>query len=107
MKVKVNDNVMVVSGKDRGKTGKVLSVFPEQGKLSVAGVSLIKRHVRKSKKFPQGGRVELPAKVDSSNVMVICPNCKKKTRVGFHTDKNVKERICKKCGKSLDIKEKK
>lgn len=107
MKLKVNDNVQVISGKDRGKQGKILGIFDAENKISVAGINLTKRHVKKSQRFPQGGRVELPAKINASNVMVVCPNCKKLTRIAYHLDKKTKDRICKKCGKGLIVKESK
>jgi large subunit ribosomal protein L24 len=97
MKVKKNDQVKMLSGKDKGKTGKVSQVFPEDNKLIVEGLNLIKKHVRPRKEGEKGQRVEIPRKVAISSVAVICPKCQKPTRIGFRIIKGKKARICKKC----------
>lgn len=97
MKIKKNDNVLVIAGKDRGKTGKVEKVLPRLKKVVITGINMRKKHLRPSKKYPQGGILEFPAPLDISNVKLICPKCNKPTRVGFEKIKDKKERKCKKC----------
>lgn len=102
IKIKKNDNVMVISGKDRGRTGVVQKVLPKIGKVLVTGVNIAKHHLKPSKKNPHGGIIDMVAPVDSSNVLVMCPHCSKPVRVGFRVSGNVKERICRKCNGNLD-----
>ncbi len=102
MKIKKGDKVLITTGKDRNKTGKVLKSFPKEGKVIVEGANLIKKHQRPQKRGEKGQIVQMPAKMDISNVAMICPHCKKKTRVGYDFDKKGdKYRICKKCDKKL------
>lgn len=100
MKIKKGDTVKITAGKDNGKTGAVDKVYVKENKLMVAGVNLFKRHVKKSE-FSEGGMIEIAKPVDASNVMLVCPNCKKPTRVGFEVTKTGKKRICKKCRKEI------
>jgi|SRR5665647_3760586 len=97
MKIKKNDQVKMMIGRSKGKTGKVLRVFPDESKVIVEGMSLVKKHVRPRKEGEKGQRVELPGKVNISNVMLVCSKCGKPTRVGFKTTGENKFRICKKC----------
>lgn len=99
MKIKKGDKVIVLSGKDRNKTGIVDRVLTKTGEVIVSGVNKVKKHVRVSKKFPSGGVVEIEKPLTVSNVQLVCPNCGKKTRVGFEVKGNEKTRICKKCEK--------
>ncbi len=101
MKIKKGDQVQIISGKDREKRGKVLRVFPKIMKVTVEKVNIIKKHVRPKKEGAKGQRVEIPAPMDVSNVMLICPKCGKMTRVGFKTENKNKFRICKKCGSEI------
>ncbi|MFH1392220.1 MAG: 50S ribosomal protein L24 [bacterium] len=94
MKIKKNDMVLVISGKDRGRKGKVIKVLPKKNKIVIEGLNLIKKHVRPKKQGEKGQRIELPAPLDSSNVKLICPKCKNATRVN-------NKRICKKCQNQL------
>jgi len=95
MHVTKNDNVTVLSGKYRGKTGKVLKVFPKNNRVIVEGVNIIKRHTRPSQKNQQGGIVEKEAAIHVSNVMVICPKCSRPTRIGYRLlDDGTKARVC-------------
>ena len=88
--VKTGDTVMVISGKDRGNSGKVLQVSPKEGKVIVEGRNMVTKHVKPRRQGEQGGIV--------SKVMPVCPKCGKATRVG-HTEKDGKKvRVCKKCG---------
>jgi large subunit ribosomal protein L24 len=107
MKVHKEDQVVVISGNDRGKQGRVLKVYPETNRVIVEGVNFIKRHTRPSQKQPQGGIVTKEAPINASNVMIICPKCNTKTRVGSKTitdenrGKKVHVRYCKNCDEML------
>jgi large subunit ribosomal protein L24 len=102
-KLKKEDNVLVIAGKDKGKIGKILKVFPGEGRAIVEGVNRIKKHVKPTPRNPQGGIIEVFGKVHISNLMLVCPRCKKPTRVGIKIleDKR-KLRYCKKCGDFID-----
>lgn len=101
--VKKGDTVLVITGKDAGKKGKVLTVFPEKQRVIVEGVNVVKRHTKPNKKMPQGGIVEKEAPIASSNVMLYCTKCNKPTRVGHKfLDDGKKVRVCKKCGEVID-----
>lgn len=101
--VKKGDTVVVLSGKDKGKKGKVLSVLPSDGKVLVEGVNMVTKHQKPSKKAPQGGIVHQEAHIFSSKVAVYCPNCKEGRRVGHTELKDGKKvRKCVKCGEILD-----
>ncbi len=102
LKIKKDDNVMVIAGKDKGKTGTVDKVYGADGKVVVLGVNIAKRHLKPSKKSPQGGIMEFPAKLDISNVMIVCPNCQKPTRVEYKITDKTKLRICKKCHETVE-----
>jgi large subunit ribosomal protein L24 len=82
MKIRKNDNVMVVSGNDKGKTGKVLKVFPKDSKVIIEGINVRKRHTKPSQKSPQGGIVEKEAPIHVSNVMFLDPKSTEPTRIG-------------------------
>jgi len=97
MKIRKNDQVKMMIGRSKGKTGKVLRVFPDESKIIVEGLSLVKKHVRPRKEGEKGQRVEVPGKVNISNVMLVCTKCGKATRVGFKAGAENKFRICKKC----------
>lgn len=94
MKIKKNDNIIVISGKDRGRKGKVLRCFPKQNKIVVEKLNIIKKHVKPKKQGEKGQRVEIPAPFHVSNVKLICPKCKKAVRI-------TNKRICKKCQTNL------
>lgn len=96
MKIKKNDTVQLLLGKDRGKTGKVLRVLVKDKKVSVEGVNVYKRHVRKSGQT-EGGVLEITKPVNISNVALVCPGCKKAGRVGYKIEGESKVRVCKKC----------
>jgi large subunit ribosomal protein L24 len=97
MKIKKNDQVKIIAGKDRNKTGKVLRIFPAEKKVIVEGLNLIKKHTKPRREGEKGQRVEVPRKADVSNVMLICPKCGKETRVSYKIVENNKFRTCKKC----------
>ena len=98
MRIKTNDIVVVVAGDDKGVRGKVLSVDHEAGKVIVEGVGKVYKHVKRSQKNPQGGRLSMEMPVQISNVLFYCQSCSKPTRLGarFLADGS-KERFCKKC----------
>ncbi len=103
LKLKKGDKVEVISGKDKGKRGKVLVAQPKKDRLIVEGVNMVKRHTRASQKNPQGGIAQREGPVRLSNVMLVCPSCGERTRVGFLAEKDGhKVRICRKCEKSID-----
>jgi large subunit ribosomal protein L24 len=101
MKIKKNDKVKIITGKDQGKSGKVLRVYPEDRKILVEGINLVKKHVRPRREGERGQRVEVPAKLDISNAMLICTKCGKDTRVGFRVLGENKTRICKQCNSEI------
>ena len=82
MRIRKNDMVRVISGNDKGKEGKILKVFPGSNRVIVEKVNMIKRHTRASKDVPQGGIIEKEGPINASNVMLICPNTSKPTRIG-------------------------
>jgi len=101
MKIRKGDIVVVISGKDRGRKGKVMEVLPKEGKILVEGINLRKKHVRPKKSGEKGQIVEMPAPFDVSDVKLICKHCGKATRVGYKIEGKKKFRICKKCGQEI------
>lgn len=100
--VRKNDTVVVVSGKDKGKTGEVLKVYPKTGKVIVQGVNIIKKHQKPSKANMQGGIVEREGAIYSSKVMLYCTKCKNATRISNKIlEDGTKVRACKKCGETF------
>ena len=97
MNIRKNDTVKMLNGKDRGKTGKVLFAFPEDGKIVVEGLNRVARHLRPKKQGQKGQIVHKERAVDVSNAMLICKSCGKPTRVGRKIVGENKVRICKKC----------
>ena len=103
MKIKTGDKVKITAGKDAGKTGKVLQVFPERKLASIEGRNLLIKHMRPRKEGEKGQRIEFPAPLNISNLALVCPKCGKATRVGFKVNENKKKnRICKKCKQIVD-----
>lgn len=101
MHIRVNDTVKVITGADKDVEGKVLVVDHQKGKVVIEGVNRVYKHVRRSQRNPQGGRLSKEMPVQISNVMWICPSCGKPAKTGArYTDDGAKERYCKKCGKS-------
>jgi len=103
--IRKGDMVQILSGKDRGKQGRVVNVYPEKDKVMVEGVNTVKRHepIRpaQGRGGAQGGIITKEAPVHVSNVAVVCGSCHKPTRVGFTMNGEVKERTCRKCGGSI------
>ena len=103
MRIRKNDNVRVISGNDKGKEGKVLKVFPGSGKIIVEKVNMTKRHTRASKDLPQGGIIEKEGPVNVSNVMLVCPNTGKPTRIGKDVlSDGSRARVSKKSGEMIN-----
>ncbi len=102
-KIKKGDDVIVTTGKDRGKRGRVLKVLPTKNRVIVEGVNMIKRHTKPNPgKNIKGGIVEREASVHASNVQLVCPECGKVTRIGHRVDGDRKVRICRKCEGVVD-----
>lgn len=101
--VRKNDMVLVIAGKERGKRGRVLSVFPKEGRLFVEKLNIIKRHQRPTQKQKQGGIIEKEGPIHVSNVMLVCRRCDKPTSVSYSfLEGGKKVRMCKKCGEVID-----
>ena len=103
--VKKNDKVVILAGKDKGKEGKIKESQPKNGRVIVEGVNMVSRHSKPSQANPQGGIIRKESPVDVSNVMLVCPSCKKATRIQKKelADKSF-ARACKKCGELIDKK---
>ncbi|MDO8265249.1 MAG: 50S ribosomal protein L24 [Candidatus Parcubacteria bacterium] len=101
MKIKKGDQVIILSGKDKGKKSKVIQAFPKEGRILVEGVNLKKKRVRPKKNGEKGQIVQITASIDISNAQIICSKCAKPARVGYKIIENKKYRICKKCGETI------
>ena len=108
LRIKKGDLVEIIAGKDRStsarvRRGKVISVDPRGGRVTVDGINIVKKAVRQTQQVRQGGIVETPAALAVSNVMLVCPDCDKPTRVGVRVrEDGSKVRVCKKCGSDID-----
>lgn len=102
LNVKTGDNVVIIAGKDKGKTGKILSVNTAKGTVKVEGRNMVTRHVKPRGPQQPGGKNTEPGNIDVSNVQIICPSCNKATRVRAGEADGKKVRACTKCGASLD-----
>lgn len=98
MEIRKSDNVIMLSGKDRGKKGKVLFTFPSDKKVIVEGLNIVKKHQRPRKQGQRGQIISRERRVSVSNVQIICPKCSIATRIGHKIEGDLKLRICKKCG---------
>ena len=102
MNIKKDDKVVVLSGKDKGKTGKVLQTSPKEGKVIVENANIVSKHVKPRKMGEAGGIIKAESAIYACKVQVVCPRCGKPTRVTHKVlEDGTKERICKKCGESL------
>lgn len=102
MKVKLNDKVLVISGKDKGKQSRVTRVITKSSKIIVEKVNMRTKHIKKTAQAP-GEKITFEGPLDASNVAIICPSCNKPTRAGYKIlDNGKKDRVCKKCKQSLD-----
>jgi large subunit ribosomal protein L24 len=103
LNIRKNDTVKVIAGRDKGKQGKVLGVYPEQGRVLVEQVMMVKRHTRPNpNRQIKGGIAEHEAPIAISNVMVVCPECGPTKVVRTHTAEGKSQRVCKKCKRNLD-----
>jgi len=103
LKFKVGDAVKILTGKDKGREGKIEKIYPKKKLALVPGVNMFKKHV-KSQPGQKGGIYEIPRPYSFAKISLICPKCKKVTRVGFRIMKDEKVRICRKCKKEIDTK---
>ena len=101
MKLRKGDNVIVLSGNDKGKTGEVLEIIPSTQKIIVKGINIRKKHVKPRKAGEEGGIIPSEFPIHSSKVALLCPKCRKATKIGYKIEDNKKVRICKKCGAEL------
>ncbi len=100
--VKTGDTVVVLSGKNKGKKGKVMAVSPKEGKVIVENVNMVSKHVKPRRMGEAGGIVKAEGAMYASKVQIVCPRCKKPTRIGHKLNEDgTKNRICKKCGEIL------
>lgn len=101
MKIKKGDTVLIISGKDKGKRGKVLRSLPQEDRIVIEGIHLIKKHQRPKRAGEKGQLVTMPAPVHISNVKIVCSKCGKAARIGYKIEGDKKYRVCKKCGETL------
>jgi large subunit ribosomal protein L24 len=103
LSIKKNDTVVVIAGREKGKRGRVLSVYPQKDRLLIEKINIIKKHMKPTRKQTQGGIIEKEASIHVSSVMLICPKCSKPTRIGNSVLQDGRKlRICKKCGEVID-----
>jgi len=100
-KIKKGDTIRIIAGKDHGKTGTVARVLSDENRVVVDGMNMRKRHVRPRASGAKGEIIQIPAPMNSSNVMIVCPKCGKATRVGYRVTDTAKARVCKKCKADL------
>ena len=102
--IKAGDKVIVLSGKDKGKTGNIKEIQPKESKVVVEGVNMVTKAQKPNPMAGiQGGLIKMEAAMDSSKVQVVCPGCEKPTRIKYEVVKDKKVRVCKKCGEKLDV----
>jgi len=101
MKLKKNDQIIVLYGKDKGRKGKIEKIFPKTNKVLVPGVNVYKKHMKPQGEGRPGGIIDKVFPLPVANVELLCPKCNQKTRVGYQVTKGEKQRICKKCGSTL------
>ena len=101
MKIKKGDNVKVLSGNDKGKTGEVLEVIPKTQKIIVKGVNIRKKHVKPRKQGEEGGIIPVECSIHTCKVNIVCPKCGKATKIGYEVTDDAKVRVCRKCGNKL------
>lgn len=103
MKIKKGDKIRITAGKDQGKEGKVLAVFPEKNRLTVEGLNLVVKHMKPRRGGEKGQRIQFPAPISVSNTLLICVKCNKPTRVGYKILENGKKvRMCKQCKEVIE-----
>lgn len=97
MNIKKGDTVKILKGKDNGKSGKVIKVFPETNKIMVEGINLFKKHIRPKRQGEKGDVIQVARPLNASNAAVLCSACSKATRIGYIKEGEKKVRVCKKC----------
>ena len=102
LNIRKDDTVQVITGKYKGKKGKVMKAMPAKGYVIVEGVNIRKKHQKPTKDVQQGGIIETEGPIHKSNVMLLCPRCSKPTRLGFKLGGDKKVRVCHKCGEAID-----
>lgn len=102
MKVKRGDTVLIIAGKEKGKTGKIEKIGHDASLVTVEGANIYKRHTKPSRRNPHGGIMDIPRPLNASNVMVVCQHCSKASRIGIKETEKGKLRICRRCGESVD-----
>jgi large subunit ribosomal protein L24 len=105
MKFKLNDTVKITLGKDKGRTGKIEKIFPKTNKVLITGINQFKKHLKTQDQSKPGGIIDLTKPINIAKIALICPACKKQTRIGYQGLKKKKVRICKKCQKPILTKE--
>ena len=101
MNIKKGDLVLIKKGKDKEKSGKVIKILPKSDKVVVEGLNLVKKIQKPKKAGEKGQMISIPRPVFRANIMLICPSCKKPTRISYSKDNKIKYRICKKCGSKI------
>lgn len=103
LRIKKGDTVTVLTGKNKGKGGRVLSVLPSKTGILIEGLNMVKRHMKPNKKYKQGGIIEKESPVHIAKIMLVCPKCSKPTKIGsIVLDDGKKFRVCKKCKEVID-----
>ena len=102
MKIRKDEKVVFITGKDKGKEGKVIYSNPSEGKVVVSGVNIVTKHQKPRNQQNPGGIVKREAAIDASNVMIVCKKCGKATRVAMKLEGDTKVRVCKKCGATIE-----
>lgn len=97
MKLKKQDQVIVIAGKDKGRKGKIEKVLPKKMSVLISGINIVKKHVKPKGEGKPGGIVDVPKPINVSKVALLCPKCGGPTRIGYLVTKTGRERICKKC----------
>lgn len=97
VKIRKGDIIRIIAGKDKGKSGKILKVFPQKGKILIEGLNLYKKHVRPKRRGEKGEVVLVPRPLDVSNAMLICVTCHQATRIGYRLEGKNKVRFCRRC----------
>lgn len=101
MKFRKGDKIKIITGNDRGKSGKIIAVFPGSGMIVVEGINVKKKHIRARREGQKGELVRIPAPFPASRAMIICGSCQKPVRIAYRTAQEKKDRICRKCNQGL------
>src|SRR5579871_2680952 len=99
--IRKGDMVQIIAGREKGKTGRVMKVMPDSGRITIEKLNLVKRHTKPNQKSPQGGIVDKEGSLSYSNVLLLCPKCNRGVRFGIKMAGEKKTRLCKKCGEAI------